>query len=67
LYNITGAAFVDVGQAWQGTTAQETLVGAGVGLRSIIFGIPLRFDFGWEYDEDGFGKRRDYLSIGIDF
>lgn len=67
LYNITGAAFVDVGQAWQGTTAQETLVGAGVGLRSIIFGIPLRFDFGWEYDKDGFGKRRDYLSIGIDF
>jgi hypothetical protein len=43
------------------------LVGAGVGLRSIIFGIPLRFDFGWEYDKDGFGKRRDYLSIGIDF
>ncbi len=67
LYNITGAAFVDVGQAWQGATAQETLVGAGFGLRSIIFGIPLRFDFGWEYDEDGFGKRRDYLSIGIDF
>ncbi len=67
LYNITGAAFVDVGQAWQGATAQETLVGAGFGLRSIIFGIPLRFDFGWEYDKDGFGKRRDYLSIGVDF
>lgn len=67
LYNITGAAFVDVGQAWQGATAQETLAGAGFGLRTIAFGIPLRFDFGWEYDKDGFGKRRDYLSIGIDF
>jgi outer membrane protein assembly factor BamA len=71
LYNITGAAFVDVGQAWSSRTgsvvAQETLVGAGFGLRTILLGIPLRFDFGWEYGKNGFGKRYDYISIGIDY
>jgi Tol biopolymer transport system component len=67
LYNITGAFFVDVGQAWQGPTPQETLVGAGIGLRTILLGLPLRFDFGWQYDRSGFGKRYDYISIGFDY
>lgn len=71
LYNITGAAFVDVGQAWSTTTgsvrAQETLAGAGFGLRTILLGIPFRFDFGWEYGKNGFGKRYDYISIGVDY
>lgn len=67
LYNITGAFFLDVGQAWQGPTPQETLVGSGVGLRTILLGLPLRFDFGWQYGRGGFGKRYDYISIGIDY
>jgi Tol biopolymer transport system component len=47
----------------------DILVGAGFGLRAIIFGrIPLRWDIGWPYYRDGFGKHAiNYISIGIDF
>lgn len=46
----------------------DVLVGAGVGLRTIIFGLPLRYDVGWPYFRDGFeGDPVHYISIGIDF
>ncbi len=47
----------------------DVLIGAGFGLRAIIFGrIPLRWDIGWPYYRDGFGKHAvNYISIGIDF
>jgi Tol biopolymer transport system component len=112
-YNITGAAFVDVGTAWgqtirygledanhnpiindaklnfkiaeertssyaqtpQGPVAYEApyydgdiLIGAGFGFRTIIFGLPFRYDVGWPYARDGFGGHAiHYFSIGIDF
>lgn len=43
------------------------LAGAGVGLRTIVFGFPVRWDIGWPYLRDGFGDRINYFSIGIDF
>jgi hypothetical protein len=47
----------------------DVLVGAGFGVRTIIFGrIPLRYDIGWPYYRHGFGKHAvNYISIGIDF
>ncbi|MEX2363951.1 MAG: BamA/TamA family outer membrane protein, partial [Balneolaceae bacterium] len=46
----------------------DILIGAGFGLRTIVFGLPLRYDAGWPYDRDGFkGKPIHYFSIGIDF
>ena len=46
----------------------DVLIGAGVGLRTIVFGLPLRYDVGWPYYRDGFdGKPVHYISIGIDF
>lgn len=46
----------------------DVLIGAGVGLRTIIFGLPLRYDVGWPYYRDGFdGSPVHYISIGIDF
>jgi Tol biopolymer transport system component len=69
LFNIQGAAFVDVGSTWTGATYNETLVGSGFGLRTILLGLPFRYDVGWPYDvETGrFGSRIHYFSIGIDF
>jgi len=119
LYNITGAAFVDVGTAWgfgidyevldengnrvtnskdldfklgeeriglavddnnnpitdaAGNTFQRSfidgdiLVGAGFGLRTILLGLPFRYDVGWPYFRNGFGDDPiHYFSIGIDF
>lgn len=46
----------------------DVLIGAGVGLRTIVFGLPLRYDVGWPYFRDGFeGDPVHYISIGIDF
>lgn len=46
----------------------DILIGAGVGLRTIVFGMPLRYDVGWPYYRDGFdGSPVHYISLGIDF
>ena len=67
LYNITGTSFVDVGTAWQGSENQDLLIGAGFGLRTILLGLPFRWDIGWPYEDGGFGSRVHYFSIGLDF
>lgn len=69
LFNIQGAAFVDVGSTWTGASHNDTLIGSGFGLRTILLGLPFRYDIGWPYDLDerGFGSRIHYFSIGIDF
>jgi|AntAceMinimDraft_1070359.scaffolds.fasta_scaffold11075_1 hypothetical protein len=44
------------------------LAGAGFGLRTIVFGFPVRWDIAWPYrGNQGFGQRINYLSIGVDF
>lgn len=46
----------------------DILMGAGFGLRTIVFGLPLRYDVGWPLYRDGFGgKPIHYITIGIDF
>lgn len=46
----------------------DILMGAGFGLRTIVFGFPLRYDVGWPYYRDGFKSDPiHYISIGIDF
>lgn len=44
------------------------LAGAGFGLRTIVFGFPVRWDIAWPYrGNKGFGDRINYISIGVDF
>jgi len=46
----------------------DILMGAGFGLRTIVFGFPLRYDVGWPYYKDGFGSDPiHYITIGVDF
>lgn len=45
----------------------DLLIGAGFGVRTILLGYPVRLDFAWPYDGRGFGDRRTYFSIGLDF
>ena len=46
----------------------DLLIGSGFGLRTIVFGLPLRYDLGWAYNRDGFSNQPiHYFSIGIDF
>lgn len=70
LYNIQGTAFIDVGAAWDGTERDAVLAGTGFGLRTILLGLPFRYDLAWPYDlegDNGFGRRVHYFSIGLDF
>jgi outer membrane protein assembly factor BamA len=70
LYNIEGAAFIDIGAAWQDATRDGLLMGSGFGLRMVLLGLPFRYDIGWPYDlegDGGFGRRVHYFSIGVDF
>lgn len=80
-YNIQGTAFVDIGAVWGGPgddggfdlyqddsdRFDDLLVGTGFGLRTILLGLPVRMDLAWPYTGDGFGDRRLYFSIGLDF
>ena len=34
----------------------DVLIGSGFGLRTIVFGLPLRYDVGWAYNRDGFSN-----------
>lgn len=63
----------DPAQAPAGASEQQVrdgdiLIGAGFGLRTILLGLPFRWDVGWPYTANGF--RNDpihYFTIGIDF
>ncbi|NND72849.1 MAG: peptidase S9 [Rhodothermales bacterium] len=46
---------------------QDLLVGAGGGIRSLIFGFPARIDVAWPFDGIRFGQRHVYVSVGLDF
>jgi len=83
LYNLQGTTFLDIGTVWgspsnrrftlfqrnaEGRHRLDDLrVAMGFGLRTILLGFPLRFDFAWPFDGHRFGDRRFYLSIGLDF
>ncbi|MCC5906139.1 MAG: PD40 domain-containing protein [Balneolaceae bacterium] len=46
----------------------DILIGAGFGLRTILLGLPFRYDIGWPYGRGGFQSGAiHYFSIGIDF
>jgi Tol biopolymer transport system component len=45
----------------------DVLLGTGVGLRTVLLGYPVRLDWAWPFEGDGFGERRVYFSVGLDF
>ena len=45
----------------------DVLLGTGVGLRTLVLGYPVRVDWAWPFDGEGFGDTRTYLSVGLDF
>ncbi|MGB2869040.1 MAG: biopolymer transporter Tol, partial [Bacteroidota bacterium] len=79
--NILGAAFLDVGSAWndlkswQGlapdasgaTVSKDLLMGTGLGARLFFFGLPLRIDVAWQFHWSGFSEPFYYFSLGPDF
>lgn len=78
---LQGQFFFDVGGAWDrfgmaGTTMGNVrtvaldpiLYSTGIGIRSIIIGLPLRFDVAWRHQSTGGMSEPYYLfSLGADF
>jgi outer membrane protein assembly factor BamA len=76
---VSGVMFLDMGSAWNGnfnavrtnengrTVTDDLLVGAGMGARAYVFGIPARLDVAWNYNLDSWSKPKYYLSLGYDF
>lgn len=78
--NILGAAFIDMGSAWNDTKklqfigkvgddtrTKDLLVGTGFGARLYFLYFLLRFDVAWTYDLDSFSRPKYYISLGADF
>ncbi len=79
--NILGAAFLDVGTAWNDNSdlrlfnkdangkriTDDLLIGTGYGFRTYFLFFLLRFDVAWAYNVKSFSKPRYYFSIGTDF
>jgi len=49
------------------TATNDILLGTGFGLRSIILGLPFRYDLGWRYNGSSFTDPIHYFTLGIDF
>ena len=45
----------------------DLAVSTGFGIRTLLLGYPVRFDFAWPFDGQRFGKQRTYISVGFDF
>lgn len=45
----------------------DLLMGVGFGVRTILLGLPFRYDIAWPRYANGYGKHIQYFSIGIDF
>ena len=45
----------------------DVLLGAGVGLRTVVLGYPFRLDWAAPFDGRRFGDMRTYVSVGLDF
>jgi Tol biopolymer transport system component len=45
----------------------DVLIGMGYGLRTVLLGLPFRFDVGWPYDGESFGDPVYYFTLGLDF
>ena len=57
----------DDGEAVTRRAFDDLRLGAGVGLRTVVLGYPVRLDWAWPFDGTGFGDDRLYLSVGLDF
>lgn len=45
----------------------DLLLSAGLGLRTILFGYPIRLDWAWPHNGQGFQGHQFHFSVGLDF
>ena len=75
LGQIGGVAFLDAGQVWNpvaiGSQTEanpiRTALTYGWGPRFLLFGLPIKVDYAWEYRPNLPDPQNWYLTIGLDF
>ena len=79
LGQINGVFFTDIGAAWSGSkpeywigeswnsSPKDFIWTYGFGPRFILFGLPVKLDYAWEYNPSYKTERMWYFSIGLDF
>ncbi|MGE5436336.1 MAG: BamA/TamA family outer membrane protein, partial [Syntrophothermus sp.] len=79
--NVLGAAFLDMGTAWDKNkelqffhknengkvVSKDLLMGTGLGARIFFLYFLVRFDVAWAYNVEHFSKPKYYISLGADF
>ncbi len=79
IQGVMGSFFLDVGGAWDNefiptvrdafgnTVYNDLLVSSGIGVRSLLFGLPFKFDVAWRNEFDRWSKPTYLISIGLDW
>jgi outer membrane protein assembly factor BamA len=81
IFNLRGAAFTDLGMAWNAGESprvshidadgnrrlQDLLLGFGVGARTAVSFLLLKLDVGWHSDFHDVSQPRWHFSIGPEF
>lgn len=79
IQGVMGSFFLDVGGAWDNefiptainaegeTVYNDLLVSSGIGIRSFVFGLPLKVDIAWRNEFNGWSKPMYLFSIGFDW
>ena len=76
---LQGSLFYDIGGAWNDRfivkykdengkyQPEDLLMSTGVGIRSFIFGLPLKFDIAWRNNYDKWSEPYWLISLGMDW
>ncbi|MCH7574565.1 MAG: PD40 domain-containing protein [Candidatus Marinimicrobia bacterium] len=77
LGQIGGVAFIDAAQVWDPVPIgdqpeddlpkTQTALTYGWGPRFLLFGLPIKIDYAWEYRATGPHPKNWYFTIGLDF
>ena len=74
-----GSFFLDAGGAWDNefqatakdafgnTVYNDLLVSTGVGIRSYVFGLPLKVDIAWRNEFNRWSRPQYLFSLGFDW
>jgi hypothetical protein len=79
-FRMRGALFADLGTVWDGDVSprfwlrdergrhlRDPYLGFGTGIRTWLFGLPVKLDVGWATDLDKVRRPRWHFSIGPEF
>jgi Tol biopolymer transport system component len=77
--SVQGSLFLDVGGAWSdvfrsyqqdaagNVIDRDLLMSTGIGVRTLVIGLPLKMDVAWRNEYTGWSQPQYLFSLGLDF